>query len=113
MAQPVGMTREFPAVADRRRRLQDRVPIDAISADARQARPGRALLGLIGGLIFGLFWVLGKTFMVAFLAGAWCSSAAKMGWRQAQGKPLSTPSIEALMAENQRLRADLSRIQVS
>ena len=110
MAQPVS-TIEFPQAE--RLRLQDRVPIDLITADARQARPGRAALGLIGGAIFGVFWCLSKTFAVIFLAGAWCSSAAKMGWRQAQGKPLNVPSIEQLMSENQQLRAELSRIQVS
>lgn len=110
MAQPVSSnTIGFP----QRTRLQDRVPIDAITADARQARPGRAMQGLIGGIIFGIFFVLSKTFMVIFMSGAWCASAAKMGWRQAQGKPLNVPSIEALMAENQHLRAELSRIQVS
>lgn len=105
-------TLNFPAASEPRRRLQDRVPIDAITADARQARPGRAALGLIGGLIFGLFWCLSKVFMTLFLAGAWCSSAAKMGWRQAQGKPLNTPNLEQLMAENQHLRAEMSRLQV-
>ena len=112
MAQPVSMntnTIEFP----HRPRLQDRVPIDAITADARQARPGRAVQGLIGGIFFGIFWCLGKTFMLIFMSGAWCASAAKMGWRQAQGKPLNVPSVEALMAENQNLRAELSRISVS
>jgi hypothetical protein len=112
VAQPVS-TIEFPQLGEGRKRMQDRVPIDLITADARQARPGRALLGLIGGVIFGVFWCLSKTCMVLFLAGAWCGSAAKMGWRQAQGKPLNVPSIEALLEENQRLRGELSRIQVS
>jgi hypothetical protein len=114
MAQRVGTntaTLDFPAVSEHRRRLQDRVPLDTITADARQARPGRAVLGLIGGVIFGLFWVLGKTFGVLFLSGAWCASAAKMGWREAQGRPLSTPSVEAVLEENARLRAELSRMQ--
>jgi hypothetical protein len=93
-----------------RTRLQDRVPIDAITTDARQARPGRALLALIGGLIFSVFWLAGKAFGALFLSGAWCASAAKMGWRQARGIPLSQPSLEDVLAENARLRAELSRV---
>lgn len=112
MAQPVS-TIEFPQIGEGRKRMQDRVPIDLITADAKQARPGRAALGLIGGIIFGLFWALSKVCAVLFLSGAWCASAAKMGWRQAQGKPMNVPSIEQLMRENQQLRAELSRIQVS
>lgn len=109
MAQPVSSnTIEFP----RRQRLQDRVPLDAITADARQARPGRAVLGLIGGFLFGVAWLLGKVFMVIFMSGAWGASALKMGWRQSQGKPLNVPSVEQLLDENTRLRAELSRIQV-
>jgi hypothetical protein len=93
-----------------RRRLQDWVPVDAITSDARQAKPGRALLALVGGLIFGVFWLAGKAFGVLFLSGAWCVSAAKMGWRQARGIPLSQPSLEQVLAENAQLRAELSRV---
>jgi len=91
-------------------RLQDRVPIDEITADARQARPGRALLGLIGGILFALGWLTAKVFGVLFLSGAWCFSAAKIGWRSARNEPLNQPSLEQLIAENQRLRAELSRL---
>jgi hypothetical protein len=94
----------------RRTRLQDRVPIDTITADARQAKPGRAILGLIGGLLFALGWVAAKIFGVLFLAGAWCFSAVKIGWRSAQGKALSQPSVEQLLAENAQLRLELSRV---
>ena len=94
------------------RRLQDRVPLDDIMADARQARPGRALQGLIGGLIFGIVFVIAQVCRVIFFSGAWCASAAKMGWRQANHQPLNVPSIEQLLAENQNLRAELSRLQV-
>lgn len=93
-----------------RPRFQDRVPIDAITADARQARPGRAILGVIGGAIFMAAWVAAKICGILFLSGAWCFSAAKIGWRTARGEMLNQPSIEQLLAENERLRAELSRV---
>jgi hypothetical protein len=108
MAASNGSVTAFPAANGTR--LQDRVPIDAITADARQARPGRAMLGLIGYLLFGVGWVVAKTFAVAFLSSAWCFSAVKMGWRTARGEPLSQPDLEEVLAENQRLRAELARV---
>lgn len=92
------------------RRLQDRVPIDAITADARQARPGRAILGLIGFVLFAAGWTAAKAFRVLFLSGAWCFSAVKIGWRSARGEMLNQPSLEQLMAENQQLRHELARV---
>jgi hypothetical protein len=99
----------FPANGQGRR-LQDRVPIDAITADAREARPSRALLGLVGYLLFTAGWTAAKIFGVAFLSGAWCFSAVKMGWRTARGETLNQPSLEQVLAENQRLRAELARV---
>lgn len=93
-----------------RKRLQDKVPIDEITADAKQARPGRALLGLIGGLLFIIGWVIAKIFYVLFLSGAWCFSGVKMGWRTARHEPLNQPDPRAVMEENARLRAELARV---
>jgi hypothetical protein len=84
--------------------------LDLISTEARKAKPGRALLALIGGLLFMLGWLLCKSWQWAFFAGAWAFTAVRVGWRQAQGKPLSQPSIEAVLAENQRLREQLRRV---
>lgn len=93
-----------------RTRLQDRVPIDAITADARQARPGRAIQGLIGGLLVMIGYVAAKMFTVLFLSGAWCFSGVKIGWRQGRGLPLNQPTLEAVLAENERLRAEVARL---
>jgi hypothetical protein len=101
-------TQEIPV--QRRRRLQDLVPIETITADAKQARPGRALAGLIGALLFAIGWVAAKIFGVLFFTAAWCFSAVKIGYRSAQGKALSQPSIEQLLAENANLRAELARV---
>jgi hypothetical protein len=98
--------------APHRARLQDRVPLDDITAEARKASPGRAIAAVIGGFLFAIGWLLAKSFRVVWFSGAWMFSAAKIGWRQAQGLPLSQPSVDQLMAENQRLRAEISRIQI-
>jgi hypothetical protein len=92
------------------KRLQDRVPIDEITADARKAEPGRAVLWLIGGFLYATGFVIAKTFAVLWLSAAWCFSAAKMGWRQARGEPLNQPSLDDVMRENAMLRAELQRV---
>lgn len=103
-----------PTVTMRRppHRLQDRVPIDAITADARQARPGRAALGVVGGLLFMAGFVLRKVYSVTFLAGAWCFSATKLGWRAAGGEALTKPDLQEVLSENSRLRMELERLQL-
>jgi hypothetical protein len=99
-----------PAAAANGHRLQDRVPLDAITADARQARPGRAAQALIGWVFFTAAYVIAKALGTLFLSGAWCFSAAKMGWRTARGEPLNQPDLEQVLAENQRLRRELERV---
>lgn len=90
--------------------LLDRVTVDQITAQARQASPGRALLTLLGALLMGLGWLVAWAYRGAFVAGAWAFTAARMGWLRAHGKPLSQPSLSALMAENARLRAEIGRL---
>lgn len=101
---------DYPADVQPRKPLHQRVPVDEITAQAREVRPGRVVAGLIGGLLFVIGWVLAKSWRVAFFAGAWCAVAVRTGWRQAQGKPLSQPSLEKVLAENARLRAELARV---
>lgn len=91
-------------------RLQDRVPLDAIMADARKARPGRAIQGLLGFILFNTAYVAAKAAGVLFLSGAWCFSAMKMGWRTARGEPLDQPDLEEVLLENRRLRLELERV---
>jgi hypothetical protein len=85
------------------------VPVDQITADARRARPGRAAQALIGGILFGIMFLIGKTFTVLFASGAWGVSALKMGWRSGRGHPITTPDVEAIMRENEWLRQELRR----
>jgi hypothetical protein len=93
-------------------RLQDRVPLDEITADARQAKPGRAVLALIGGLLFMIGWCIREVCGAAFLAGAWTVSAVKLGWRAAAGEALNKPDLQEVLNENRRLRLEIERLQL-
>ena len=66
--------------------LLDRVPLDEITAQARQIRPARTLLTWVGGLLFALGWVARKACAVVWFAGAWAFVAVREGWRDAAGK---------------------------
>jgi uncharacterized membrane protein YedE/YeeE len=61
--------------------LLDRVPVDRISQRARAARPGRTVLAVIAGLLFGVGWLAYKACTVAWLAAVWCGSAVIEGWQ--------------------------------
>jgi uncharacterized membrane protein YedE/YeeE len=62
----------------------DRIPVDDITVRARQARPGRVILTIIAGVLFGLGWVAYKACAAAWLAVAWCGSAVIEGWQEAR-----------------------------
>jgi hypothetical protein len=60
--------------------LLDRVPVERISADARQVRLGRALLVLLVGIFWAVGWLAGKgTLAVGF---AWV--AVRTGFDEAR-----------------------------
>lgn len=82
----------------------------AITEQAREARPGRALLSVIGWLLFMIGFLAAKSFRVAFFCGAWAFAAMVVGWRQARGEPLRQPTAAHLLAENEALRHELARI---
>lgn len=94
----------------RRTRLLDRVPVEEITEAARRTSPSRVILGCIGGLLYGIAWIIAKIFHVAFLAAAWCVNAAVLGVRSAQGKPLLQPQLEVVLQENAELRAAIARL---
>jgi hypothetical protein len=102
-----------------RARLQDRIPVDVITAEARRSDPGRAFLAVVAALIFAPAWIIGKVFTVLWAALAWMFAAARIGWRQSRGLPLQQPTIEDVIAQNEQvrrenegLRAELSRIMI-
>lgn len=61
------------------------VPLDRISARARQAEPGRALLTVLAAVLFGVGWGVRKFFAVIWLGAAWSYFAAAEGWNEASG----------------------------
>jgi hypothetical protein len=91
--------------------LLERVPVERITQRAREARPGRAALAVIGGLLAGSAWMIAKIFTVAWLALAWCGAAVLVGWQEGRGAPPPGPDINQVLAENARLRADLIRLE--
>ena len=99
----------MPRQENGRKPLHERVPVEAITADARQARPGRTLLALFGAVIIGIAWLTCKIFGVLFLSAAWCASSWKYGWRMANGTS-NRPSYEQLWAEVQRLTTEVERL---
>jgi uncharacterized membrane protein YedE/YeeE len=62
--------------------LLNRVPLDQITREARHARPGRSILAVIAGFLFGLGWLLARTLGLAWFAVAWCGTAVKVGWQE-------------------------------
>lgn len=60
--------------------LAERVPVDRISAEAREVRFARTVLVLIAAFFFGVGWLAGKT----WLAVAWAATAVKLGWQEAR-----------------------------
>ena len=62
--------------------LTERIPLDQITAQARQVRFSRTLLTVIAALLFGLGWLVAKAFGVLWLAVAWSATAVKVGWQE-------------------------------
>jgi uncharacterized membrane protein YdjX (TVP38/TMEM64 family) len=57
--------------------------VEDVTQQAREVRPARTILTWIGALLFGLGWIIHKTFAAVWLAGAWAFVAAREGWREA------------------------------
>ena len=86
----------------------DRVPLDEITAQARQVRFGRSLLTLIAAVLFGIGFCVAKVFAVAFLAAAWSWTALRVGFEAAHG-PTRGQELAALREEVEHLRSMAAR----
>lgn len=64
----------------------DRVPVDEITAQAREIHFWRTVLMVIAGVLFGIGWLTAKTFAVLWLAAAWSATAVKVGWREGRAR---------------------------
>jgi hypothetical protein len=62
----------------------DWVPVDRITAEARETHPGRALLTLVAAVLFGMGWLAAKAVGVVWLVLAWSFAAVKVGWQDAR-----------------------------
>lgn len=58
----------------------ERVPVERITAEAREIKLGRTLLTLLAGLFYVIGWVAAKLVNVVWFAVAWSYAAAKVGW---------------------------------
>jgi hypothetical protein len=87
----------------------DRVPVDQITERARQVRPGRTVLTVIAGALFGLGWVVAKVFGVLWLAFTWSWAAVGVGWEAAHG-PSRGQQIATLTAQLDHYRAEATRL---
>jgi len=59
------------------------VDLDRVEAEARDIRPGRALLTVIVGVFYAVGWTAGK--LVTGLSFA--AAAVKVGWADGRGAP--------------------------
>lgn len=58
--------------------LTERIPLDEITAQARQVRFGRTLLNLIAFTLI----MTGKSAGLLWLSVVWCCLAVREGWRE-------------------------------
>ena len=90
--------------------LTERIPLDDITAQAQQVRPGRAALTVIAAVVFGLGWLTARLFGILWLAVMWSGVAVREGWRASHG-PSRKAQIAAMAAEREELLTQLRRLR--
>jgi len=70
----------------------ERVPVDRITAEARDVQLARTLLTLVAGFFYVLGWLAGKAVGVVLGAVVWCFAAMKVGWQEARATPVRPDS---------------------
>jgi hypothetical protein len=61
-----------------------RVPVDRITVEAHEVRPGRTLLLALAGLLYGIGWLTAKACGMLWFAAVWMGTAVKVGWVDAR-----------------------------
>lgn len=89
--------------------LLERVPVEEISETAERITPGRVVAALIATPLFVAGWLLAKSAAVAWFAARWVFGCALVGWKHARGEAMLGPDPARLMKENEMLRAELQR----
>ncbi|HEX8866519.1 MAG TPA: hypothetical protein VF821_12765 [Lentzea sp.] len=84
------------------------IPVDEITAQAREVKPGRTALTVVAAVLFGLGWVTARVFSVVWLAAMWSGVAVREGWRASHG-PSRSQRLAAQAGEIEDLKAALSR----
>lgn len=62
----------------------ERVPLDRISAQAREVHFWRTVLTLIAAVLYGLGWTAAKVLGALWLALTWSATAVRVGWQEAR-----------------------------
>lgn len=66
--------------------LLEQVPVGRITEEARQVRFGYTVLTVLAGLLYGIGWLIGKTFTGLWFVLAWIGTAVKVGWKDARNR---------------------------
>lgn len=62
----------------------ERVPVDRITAEAKDVRFRRTVLTAVAGLLYALGWVTAKAFTLLWRTVVWVAVAVKVGWQDAR-----------------------------
>ena len=81
--------------------LAEHVPVDELDARARQVRPGRVALIIIGAIGTAIGWAVARFFLAIgwlagriWLIGAYFTEAVIFGFRTGAGLPVGRPTEE-------------------
>lgn len=64
--------------------LLERVPVDEITAQAREIRFGYTILTFLAAIFYALGWITAKVFTALWLALTWSWTAIRIGWQEAR-----------------------------
>jgi hypothetical protein len=79
--------------------ILDRVPVEHITEQARQAHPGRAVAVVLATVLLRTGWLLARSLSAFWLGAAWCAIAVREGWREGR-----SPEWAAHVARKQEAR---------